>query len=100
MANYLVRLDVQIGEYEKTIKTLVEAKNRKDAGKMALALECHGNATFDDEHPDERVWDLGGEMAYTVSGIEVIPDKDLPVVKKHFNLYHFDQNQIDELVNG
>ena len=88
--NFLVSLTLIIGEYEKSSKMLViDAPDRIGAGKFALTLECHGNAYFDEECPDSRVWDCGGEMAYKVSSIEPVTDDDLLVLKRFMNWHEF-----------
>lgn len=71
MPKFHVRLDVQVGEYEKTTHHNIDAPNRAAAMLQAMADESHGNAYVDDEG---RWWDLGGEMAYKVSGCEDITD--------------------------
>ena len=95
MKNYFVKLTLQIGECEKGTSTLVQAEDKASASKFALALECHGNSTFEG---DDLVWDMGGEMAYTIWGIEEVSDADLEVLKKFHNVFKFDQQTIDDIL--
>lgn len=41
MNTYLVRINIQAGEYQKIVTTLVDAKTQQEAGKLALENECH-----------------------------------------------------------
>lgn len=95
MKNYIVKITLQIGEYEKGTTTLVKANDKSSAGKFALALECHGNATFED---NDLVWDMHGEMAYSVWSIEEVSDDDFNVLKKYHNVFTFDQQTIDDIL--
>ena len=95
--NYLVRLKLQIGEYEKGSDMIINADNEQDAGKMAMALECHGNAHWgEDEH---CVYDLGGEFAYKVKGTQELTEDDFQVLKRFIPVFTYDKEQLEDMVS-
>ncbi len=94
--HYMVELKLQIGEYEKTAKTLVVASNETDAGKYALALECHGNAELIDGN---EASDMGGEMLYSVSKVTKLPKSHVNVLKKHFNVFTYSPEFMSDTFN-
>jgi hypothetical protein len=89
MKSYLVKLQLQIGEYEKSSTTVVDADNENDAGVMAQVLECHGNEHWE----NETVYDLGGEFAYRVRSVTELTPTDAKILKKHIS--HFQYNAYD-----
>jgi hypothetical protein len=95
--NYLVRLKLQIGEYEKGSDMIINADNEEQAGQMAMALECHGNAHWG-EHSG-IVYDLGGEFAYSVKGTQELTEDDFQVLKRFVPVFTYDTAQIEELVS-
>ena len=87
-SHYWVELKLQIGEYEKYGYALVLAENAKDAAKFALALECHGNAHFEG---DDTVYDMGGEMAYSVRSVIELSEVHASVMKEYFSVFTYDE---------
>ena len=81
MNTYLIDLLIQCGEYEKTSKTLITAKDADQAQDYAIFLEAHD--------PDNLEWsynyaeDIGGEFAYRYNGIEEVPPSDVEVLSKY-----------------
>ncbi|OQX14070.1 MAG: hypothetical protein BWK73_10450 [Thiothrix lacustris] len=74
MKTFLVTLTLFLGEYEKTAKHLVEAKNTKSAGRKALTGECHNKPKASDWVGDTQVDDM--EFTYRVKSIlELTPEQ-------------------------
>jgi len=66
MNNFLVKLTLHIGEYEKQSVLLVTAENADLAGQYALFCESHNPDNLEwDEHLDQ-VTDMGGAMIYSI----------------------------------
>jgi len=94
--HYWVEMNLQVGECEKYGYALVIADDEKKAGKFALALECHGNAKFEG---DDLVWDMNGEMAYSVRKVVKLPKGQVTVLKKHFNVFTYDESTIEAILS-
>lgn len=99
MKHYFVKLTLIIGEYEKISNLIIEAPDRVSAGRFAMICEAHGEAEFDGDRPDTCLWDLGGEFAYKVNGIEEIKDDDLEVLKKYMHTHTYDEEFIEEMTS-
>lgn len=84
MKTYLVTLQLVLGDYQKMSKTLIVADTKENAGIMALALECHGDAKFDENNPTLKVYDLGGEFGYIVDSIEEVSHGHLDVLELYY----------------
>jgi hypothetical protein len=95
---YAVKLRLIMGEVYKGTTTFVKAENKVDAGKMALAVECQGKAFFDNERPNEVVWDMSGCAAYTVTGITLVPDEDVPTLNKHFTIFLYNEDEMEMIM--
>ena len=102
MSDYLVTLRLVIGEYEKSCRTVVTgAPNEEAAGEFALVLECHGDPSQIEFHDRGLVYDMGGEMAYRVSGTREVTRKlELSVLKKYIGTWTYDADMIEEVVNS
>ncbi|MDC0644082.1 hypothetical protein OAP32_00730 [Crocinitomicaceae bacterium] len=73
MNNYLVRLDMIIGEYEKQSNHAVQANSATEAGTTALRNECHDEPDFSDYPDKQSCWDCG-EMIYKVGAVKELSD--------------------------
>lgn len=94
MKHYLVTLKLVIGEYEKATDTVIAADNGILAGRMAMAIECHGHAYW---APDmETIYDLGGELAYRVKGVSELTDEEAVVLKKFLPSFTYSEDSINE----
>lgn len=102
MSDYLVKMTLQVGEYEKSATTLVtDAPSQEAAGEYALVLECHGNPDQIEFHDQWMVYDMGGEMAYKVRGVTEITRKiELAILKKYIGSYRYNADDIEEVVNA
>ena len=98
MPHYLVRIELQIGEYEKDTNVLVEAPDSDLAEVFALSRESHGHARL--ENDGGLVWwDMFGEMAYTVYRITEVGDSALGTLKGlGFHVHHYNEDGIRELL--
>jgi hypothetical protein len=75
MKTFMVKINIQSGEYVKTTQALVEAFSEKEAEKKALINECHGTLGENSEWENGGIADLGWEFHYSVSNcIEVSPE--------------------------
>lgn len=79
MANYLIKLKLTIGEYEKTSKHLVEAPDMAAAEKQAIENEAHGDLDWD----DCGAYDMGGEMYYGVLSGTLVADEDVAALRRY-----------------
>ena len=98
MSDYIVRLTLVIGEYEKSSLTIInDAPNATEAGKMALVRECHGNNDNIWFHDDGLIYDMGGEMAYRVRAVDLIEGDDWDILAKHIFDMTYDADMIAEI---
>lgn len=54
---FLVHLQLQLGEYEKSSIHIVKAEDCKKAGKIAPEGECHNEPDFSEFPENDAVWD-------------------------------------------
>jgi hypothetical protein len=78
---YIVELELQTGDVEKTTTKLVIAENEQEAGKVALLSEIHNalgdGAEWDEEDEDSgRIWDFNEEWIYTVYKVTLIESEE------------------------
>jgi len=78
---YIVELELQTGDVEKTTTKLVIAENEQEAGKEALLGEIHNalgdGAEWDEEDEDSgRIWDFNEEWIYTVYKVTLIESEE------------------------
>ncbi len=66
MNNYLVKLKIRIGEYEKHTRCIVRADNMEDAGIYAMYCESHDPDNLEWAKDFSHVYDMCGEFAYSV----------------------------------
>ena len=88
MNTYLVKLKLQIGEYEKSSVSLVDAATSSIAIEQALQGECHGAIEDGTAHwSDGGIFDLGGEFHYSVSSCELVNAEHVAVMKNYLNFH-------------
>jgi hypothetical protein len=81
---YLVTVDIQAGEYEKSSEALVYAKDEDAAYTIAMEGECHGSINAGTaEWEGDTLVDMGWEFAYTVGGIKLIAPEDHDVILRY-----------------
>jgi hypothetical protein len=95
--HYLVKLKLQIGGYEKISDMIITADNEEQAGQMAMALECHGNAHWGNNR--NSVYDLGGEFAYSVRSTQELTDGECVLLSKYMSSFNYDEAQLNEMVD-
>jgi hypothetical protein len=99
MAAFYVTLTIVTGGYEKGTSTLVlNAPNKKEACKYALALECHGQSTFNDD--GDEVSDLNGEFEYYVDDAVKIKDEHVPIFKSYMLSHTYDKKELEDLIDN
>lgn len=81
MKNYLVKLTLFIGSYEKQAIHIVKAGTERMAGQRAIENECHDTPVWTDSVKDE-CWDCG-EMVYRVYSAEIIDKNDAEILSKY-----------------
>jgi len=75
MKTFIVKLDIQSGEYQKSTQKLIKADSPKEAETNALTGECHGTLGETAEWTENGIADLGWEFHYSVSScVEVDPE--------------------------
>ena len=81
MKNYLIKLELIIGEYEKGNVKLVSFDTVEEAKEHALRMECHGEPEFIED--GDACWDMG-EMIYRVqSVVEITEPAELATLRKY-----------------
>lgn len=80
MKNYLVKLTLIIGDFEKSSSIVVQAVNEKKAGTLALVMECHDKPDWTNNNKNE-CWDCG-QMIYRVYSIQELNDIEFETLKK------------------
>ena len=78
---FLVHLQRQLGEYEKSSIHIVKAEDCKKAGKIAPEGECHNEPDFSEFPENDAVWD-GIEFIYRISSIVEIKSDQLFVLEQ------------------
>ena len=94
--HYLVSLKIQIGAYEKRTEMVITTDNDQDAGKMAMALECHGDARYDEDA--KCVYDLHGEFAYKVDNIQELTDSECVTLSKYVSSHNYDEDYLNDML--
>lgn len=80
MKHYLVKVQVQAGEYQKVVTKLVEAESKNEACNIALLNECHSD---NPEWHDGGIIDMGWEFYYTILSIKEVEIEHVEVLKKY-----------------
>ena len=84
---YLVDVKLNIGEYEKSSRHLVDAENENKALEFALLGECHNNlgegSEWTDDDKDQIEDDFGG-MIYSAYSVKEISEEDAETLKKYW----------------
>jgi hypothetical protein len=81
MKSFLVTLTLFLGEYEKTAKHLVVAKNKESAGKKALRGECHNNPKRGDWQGSHQVDD--DCFTYRVASVTEVTAQEAEILRKY-----------------
>ena len=76
---FLVNLKIFSGEYEKSSKHLVQAKDEKSALKVAFDWEKH----HDDAEITDDTCDDNGEFVYRANSIVEVDGMDVNILKKY-----------------
>ncbi|MGO3452454.1 MAG: hypothetical protein ACTIM4_14365 [Marinomonas sp.] len=75
MKTFIVKVEIQAGEYQKHSTKLVEAHSHSEAETNALEGECHGTLGENAEWTKSGIADLGWEFHYSVHrSVEVDPE--------------------------
>lgn len=77
---FIVKLNIQFGEYLKRSTKLIEAGGVGEAERIAIEREAHGELDWDG---DTAYDGIGGELAYSVGSVWEVEPTDLPVLKKY-----------------
>lgn len=91
MKTYLVDLTIICGEYEKTNKMLVQAKNKELA--KCYGIYCEAHEPDDLEWQGNMVLDLGGEFGYKASA-DLVPESDIETLEKYLPLFVCDTEDL------
>ena len=84
MKTFIITLNLQAGEYEKTSITLVKGINEQEAMQEALLAECH--CTEDDgglDWADGGVYDLHGEFHYSVRNCTLVNQDHVAILSQY-----------------
>ncbi|MCB5162947.1 hypothetical protein [Marinomonas algarum] len=75
MKTFIVKVEIQAGEYQKQATALVKGKSQTEAEAIALEGECHGTLGDNAEWTQSGIADLGWQFHYSVhSSTEVEPE--------------------------
>ena len=75
MKTFIVKLNIQAGEYAKSTQKLIKALSVEEAERKALLDECHGTIGENSEWAHGGIANLAWEFHYSVSScIEVSPE--------------------------
>jgi len=95
MKNYLIRLELTIGGFEKHSIHLVRSKNEKIAKACALYGECHCTDIL--IWGEKSVEDDCGGMVYTIDSCDEVSQKDSAVLQRlGFILLRADASELKE----
>lgn len=95
--NYIVRVTIVCGEYEKSNHVLVNAPTENDACHYAILIESH--------NPDRLDWSGNyvnepcHTFAYAANVIKEIASYHLSVIRHNFDIYNFDLSELEESGN-
>lgn len=97
MPNYVVKLEVNCGGYEKHIVHNIGAETKQQAMLQAMSDESHGNAVLKSNGDWE---DLGGEFAYCVQDCTEIT-KEVSEMLHKLDIYYseYDPEYILEMID-
>ena len=83
--HYFVKLTLVAGEYEKTLKHLVQADDITTAFRAAIKAEAHGELEWQEGQISAA--DMGWEFFYKPLSCEQVKAEDLPVLKKFLHAH-------------
>jgi hypothetical protein len=79
--HYFVKIEIQIGEFEKIVTHLVEAENSDAAIIQAISNESHDDSEYDE---DWDCWVDGcGEFLYRPFDVKMVDWEDYEILKKY-----------------
>ncbi|MDC8832927.1 hypothetical protein [Alteromonas gilva] len=81
MKNFVVKLNIQTGEYEKNCTKLIVADNQEDAGNQAMLSECHGDLGESAEWTESGISDLFWEFHYSVYSVTEVKPEHYEILK-------------------
>lgn len=79
MNTYVVHLDIQCGEYEKSTVVLVEANSEAPARKIAIEGEAHDELEWE----DGGAYDLNRTFHYSINTIQLVDTADVETLRKY-----------------
>ena len=81
---YLIKLKLQIGEYEKSSVHLVESEHSTLAVEAALKNECHHDIGEGAEFMEiDQMEDAHGEMVYRLYSMHKVDPEDVDTLRKY-----------------
>lgn len=88
---YKVGLCINSCGFEKHTTTFLEARGKKDAEKVCMALEAHDSLRpFED---GKEGWVTDGEFVYYITDdAEEVPQQDVAVIKKYMTIHRRPSN--------
>jgi len=82
MHHYLVTLNLVLGSCEKTVRYLIKASDKKQAGINALTCECRDEPDFSEYIDQNACWDMG-EFVYQVYDTKLVNPDHLSILKEY-----------------
>lgn len=95
--NYIVRVTILCGEYEKSNQVLVNAPTEDDACHYAILMESHNPDRLD--WSDNYVTEPCHSFAYAASVKKEIAPYHLSVIRHNFDIYNFDLSELEKSGN-
>lgn len=80
-SNFLVNLNIIVGEISTRVKELVQAANEAEASEKVIELHARYELEWDDDHAG--AFDCHGEVFIKVIGVQQIPEEDAAILKKY-----------------
>jgi hypothetical protein len=85
MKNFIIKIEIQSGESQKSCTTLVCGINKEEAKKSALLDECHGKIGENAEWTSSGISDLGDEFHYSIYSCVEVKEEHVDVLKLYLN---------------
>ena len=98
LKTYFVTVEVQAGEYQKTIRKLVRAMSPKEANEKALEGECHGSLEDETaEWTSNGIADMGYEFHYRSIDCEQVKPEHEPFLRIYFDTLIFEGTEEEDI---
>ena len=97
MKNFIVRLELRIGEYEKHTNIIVKAEDEYKAGEYAMYSESYCCDELD--WRDEGVYDDYGGMYYCVDSVNELSETEFQTIRQYLPVRHYCQEDLDKAGN-